>query len=90
MGAESDSILAVIRDILLRDWDPIGISDISEAKDEYDACADVVFGMLVNANATAEDIASYLFEIATEHMSLSYPELAKRCERAARRILTFR
>ncbi|WP_246665493.1 hypothetical protein [Rhizobium tropici] len=89
-GAESESILAVVRDILLRDWDPIGISAIPEAQDEYDAYADVVFGMLVNANATAEDIASYLFEIATEHMGLSYPELAKRCERAARRILALR
>lgn len=32
----------LIREALLHDWEPIGISDIPEAKDEYDAYADVV------------------------------------------------
>jgi hypothetical protein len=26
-----------IHDILLRDWDPIGINDVPEARDEYDS-----------------------------------------------------
>ncbi|WP_352727156.1 hypothetical protein [Mesorhizobium australicum] len=42
---------------MLRDWDPIGISGIPEAKDEYDDYADVVLGMLIHENATAKDIA---------------------------------
>jgi hypothetical protein len=62
---------------MLRDWDPIGISDIPEAKDEYDAYADLVLGMLINENATAEEIANYLFNIATEHMALSDREMGE-------------
>ncbi|WP_272939013.1 hypothetical protein [Sinorhizobium meliloti] len=42
MAHDTDKIRALVRDVLLRDWDPIGISDIPEAKDEYDAYADVV------------------------------------------------
>ncbi|WP_245449246.1 hypothetical protein [Ensifer sp. NM-2] len=42
----------------LRDWDPIGISDIPEAKDEYDAYAGVVLGMLINQNATSPTTSS--------------------------------
>jgi hypothetical protein len=26
-----------IREILLRDWDPIGVNDVPEAQDEYDS-----------------------------------------------------
>ncbi len=86
----ANKIRALVRDVLLRDWDPIGISDIPEAKDEYDAYAEVVLGMLINENATAEDIASYLFKIATEHMALSDREMAKLCERAAAAIVALR
>ncbi|MFW8645994.1 hypothetical protein ACOJBO_42685 [Rhizobium beringeri] len=51
---------ALVREASLHDWDSIGISDIPEAKDEYDAYAVVVLGMLVNEHATAEDFADYL------------------------------
>lgn len=47
--------LAIIQKILLNEWDPIGVSDIPEAQDEYDAYADTVFGML--ADQTASDDA---------------------------------
>jgi hypothetical protein len=90
MAHETDINRALVRDVLLRDWDPIGISDIPEAKDEYDAYADVVFGMLINENATAEDIANYLFKIATEHMALPDREMAKLCETAAAAIVALR
>lgn len=77
----------IIQKILLTEWDPIGVSDIPEAQDEYDAYADTVFGMLANQTASVDAIAQYLYEIATEHMGLSYPELAERCEKAARAIV---
>lgn len=77
---------AIIRKILLTDWDPIGVSDIPEAQDEYGAYADTVFGMLADQTASVDAIALYLFKIATEHMGLSYPELTERCDNAARAI----
>jgi len=81
---------AVIRKILLADWDPIGVSDIPEAADEYDAYADTVFSMLVNQNASVDDVAQYLFKVATERMGLSYPQLEERCNKAARAVAASR
>jgi hypothetical protein len=86
----SDKNRALVRDVLLRDWDPIGISGIPEAKDEYDDYADVVLAMLINENATAEDIAGYLFKIATEDMALSDRKMAKLCDRAAEAVVALR
>jgi hypothetical protein len=77
---------AIILEILLTEWDPIGVSDIPEAQDEYDACADTVFGILVNQTASVDAIAQYLFKIATEHIGLSYPEFTERCDKAARAV----
>lgn len=82
MTFDINKIRALVRDVL-RDWDPIGISDIPKVKGKYDAYADVVLGMLINENATAEDIANYLFKIATEHMALPDHEMAKLSETAA-------
>ncbi|MER8887823.1 hypothetical protein [Mesorhizobium sp. M0816] len=75
---------------MLRDWNPIGISGIPEAKDEYDDYADVVLGMLIHENATAKDIAGYLFEIATEDMGLSDRKMANLCDRAAELVVALR
>jgi hypothetical protein len=50
-------------------WDPIGISDDPQARDEYYAYLPVVFGLL-KANAGAEAIAEHLQRIRTERMGL--------------------
>jgi ribosome-binding protein aMBF1 (putative translation factor) len=73
----------IIQKILLTEWDPIGVSDIPEAQDEFNTYADTVSGMLTNRAASVDDIAQYLFKVATEQMGLSYSELAQRCEKAA-------
>lgn len=52
--------------------------------------ADVVLGMLINENATAEDIAGYLFKIATEDMALSDRKMGKLCDRAAEAVVALR
>ncbi|WP_234710620.1 hypothetical protein [Sinorhizobium arboris] len=95
MGIEDQTVCiekarAEIREVLLHSWDPVGISDLPEARDEYDVYADVVLGMLVNEGAAREDIANYLLEIATEHMGLSDNGLVERCERAARTVVSLR
>lgn len=87
---QSDNNRALVREALLHDWDPIGISDIPEAKDEYDAYVDVVLEMLVNEDATAEDIADYLFKIATQHMALTDRGMAELCDSAAKAIVALR
>ncbi len=43
--------------------------------------------LLANQTASIDAIAQYLFEIATEHMGLSYPTLAERCNKAAKAVV---
>ncbi|WP_234843641.1 hypothetical protein [Sinorhizobium meliloti] len=95
MGIEDPTVdieqaRADIREVLLHAWDPIGISSLPEASDEYDVYADDVLGMLVNEGAPAEHIANYLLEIATEHMGLSDNGLVERCDRAGRAVASLR
>ncbi|MGH7210690.1 MAG: hypothetical protein ACREF1_04430 [Acetobacteraceae bacterium] len=67
---------AKVRQVLMEAWDPIGVRGIAEARDEYDMYVDQVYVMLVYQRATRREIETYLHEIATHHMGLSYPELA--------------
>ncbi|MFE0758160.1 hypothetical protein ACFW16_29645 [Inquilinus sp. NPDC058860] len=68
---------ARVRQILLQDWDPIGVRDIAEASDEYDRYADRAYVMLMDERATAESIASYLYGIAVEYMGLGHSTQGK-------------
>jgi hypothetical protein len=59
-----------IRTTLLRDWDPIGVSEIPEAQDEYDAYVPEIHALIVRRRPVAE-IFDYLIWAETEHMGLS-------------------
>jgi hypothetical protein len=58
-----------IDELLLNEWDPIGISGIEEAKDEYHAYLPQVFKMVM-ADATKAEIAKYLNTVVTERIGL--------------------
>jgi hypothetical protein len=68
---QSRENLALVREILLHDWDPIGVYDIPEATDEYDAYADKAYVMLMDEGANTSEIARYLYIVATDHMGLT-------------------
>lgn len=59
----------VIREILVKEWDPIGISDIAEAQDEYDSYVPHIYSQLIQ-HASEEEIFSNLWKIETDHMGL--------------------
>lgn len=61
--------LEEIKRILHFDWDPIGVSGIPEALDEYDSYAFRVFVML-NESADAQAIAEYLDWVVTTRMEM--------------------
>jgi hypothetical protein len=72
-----------VREILLREWDPIGINEICPA-DEYDTYADKAYVMLLRDDATAHVIAAYLLAVATERMGLpNHPHLMHDAQRVA-------
>ena len=83
---------ARVREILMRDWDPIGISGVEDAVDEYDAYVARAYVMLMDEQASAEAIAAYLFEIATANMGLSADSsnLAERSANAANALVALR
>jgi hypothetical protein len=68
---------AEIRLILLREWDPIGIThgrNYDEATDdEYDSYAREIAAMLARG-ASFEDVFAYLKWGETEHMQLPFSE----------------
>jgi hypothetical protein len=63
-------IQAAIREILLRDWDPIGVNDVPEAQDEYDGYVGGVYRLLANGSS-AHDVAHHLADVQREAMGLS-------------------
>ena len=80
-----------VREILMRNWDPVGVAGIPDAADEYDDYVRRAYVMLTDQRATAEEIAAYLFDIATNHMGLSSSaELAERSNQAARILINLR
>lgn len=59
-----------IDEILWQDWDPIGVSGIPEARDEYYGYLPQVFSLAL-ANAPAEEIARYLHEVVHQRMGMN-------------------
>ena len=83
---DTKSYRASIRHILFTVWDPIGVSEFPEAIDEYDAYGEVILERMANESVSDDAIAQYLYEEATGHMGLEYPELEARCYTAAKAI----
>ena len=54
----------------MTDWDPIGVSDVPEAQDEYDGYVSI-FVALLTRGASDEEIVRALHAIETETMGLA-------------------
>lgn len=57
-----------IDEILWKHWDPIGVSEIPEARDEYHSYLPVVFRLAMEGNEAT--IAEYLYSVETVNMGL--------------------
>ena len=58
-----------IREILLRDWDPIEVGDVAEAQDEYDSYIPGIYGRLIH-RISEQELFDHLWQIETQHMGL--------------------
>ena len=58
-----------IRQVLLRDWDPIGVVGVLEAQDEYEAYIGQIYGMLIRREPRHK-IVDFLWWAETENMGL--------------------
>lgn len=59
-----------VKEILLREWDPIGVLDIPEAQDEYDGYVPSIYSMLISRKPLNE-VFDYLLWAEEEHMGLT-------------------
>jgi len=63
-------LFARIREVLLRDWDPMGLADAPGTPDDYDAVARELHALVTDPETTTERIAAYLRWIEREQMHL--------------------
>jgi hypothetical protein len=69
LAAKAKREQAAIREILLREWDPIGVGAVAEAQDEYDAYVAGVYRLL-SRRAEVGEVFKYLWWVETQHMGL--------------------
>lgn len=60
---------SAIREILLKEWDPIGVGHFPEAQDEYDGYVWQVYRLLSH-RASDREIFDHLWWLETSHMGL--------------------
>ena len=82
--AVAERYLEAIKAALLNEWDPIGVKQFPDVKDEYDSYAPHVYTLLVTHRPKRE-LVDYLWRIETEHMGLTGNRQAT--ERFAERLL---
>ena len=71
--ARARAIQESIRQVLLHDWDPLGVADEPSAQDEYDSYVGGVYRLLLS-EASAQDIADHLWEIENDVMGILRPD----------------
>jgi hypothetical protein len=59
-----------VDEVLFYVWDPLGVSDAPEARDEYSSYADHMWRMVLGGCSKA-DISDYLTEVTTERMEVA-------------------
>jgi len=76
-------IQAAIRDVLLNEWDAIGVAQFPEAHHEYAGYVAEVY-QLVARKASQQEIFAHLWRVATEDMGL--PGDKQKTESVAKRL----
>ena len=70
LEAKEKQLYMRVDEVLHYIWDPIGVSAVPQARDEYHMYLAQVFSLL-KAGKSAEEIATYLDQIVSERMELS-------------------
>lgn len=65
-------ILKEISEILWNEWDPVGVNDVPEARDEYDSYLGTVYWLLA-VKAPDAFLYSYLYYVESVLMGLPKP-----------------
>lgn len=69
LSEEHKKIYKAIDEILWNDWDPIGVNDIEEVRDEYQSYIPHIFSLTIQG-ADKIKLSKHLFEIETKNMGM--------------------
>ena len=78
-------VMQLIREALMRDWDPIGVADIPEAADEYDSYIGSVYRILAGSRSE-DELVEFLRHTEIETMGLGGAS-RERLREVARKLL---
>jgi hypothetical protein len=79
----------LLRELLMREWDPIGVRDVPTAQDEYDNYTGEAYVML-DRGATTEDMERYLRSVE-DYMGLTQTrDMLDRRQRVAELLIALR
>lgn len=84
LSQEHKLLYKAIDDILWNDWDPIGVNDIDEVRDEYQSYTPHIFSLVIHG-ADKIKLTKHLYEIETANMGMLGN--LKHCESIAEKIL---
>jgi hypothetical protein len=70
LNPEEQTLYRAVDEVLHYVWDPIGVSAIPQARDEYHSYLPQVFSLL-RSGATESEIAAHLASIASDRMGLT-------------------
>jgi hypothetical protein len=70
LSPKDQALYNAVDEVLHYIWDPIGVSGVPQARDEYYGYLPQIFGML-RCGSNEEDIAAFLGKVVTEQMGLS-------------------
>jgi hypothetical protein len=76
LSPEQKELYRRVDEVLFYLWDPIGVTGVPEARDEYERYVPHVFSLLMNETGSAL-IADFLVKTETEDMGLSKSEDAQ-------------
>lgn len=65
-----NSVFGAVREILMREWDPIGVAGDADMLGEYDRYAMSVTGLLMNGTYSSSAVKEYLTKVVCESMGL--------------------
>jgi hypothetical protein len=82
-----DRLRANVRQLLLQDWDPVGIRDVAAAQDEYDLYVDPI-ARIVERGESEEAITKYLLELEFDITGMQGD--IERTRRVAKRLCALR
>jgi hypothetical protein len=82
--ARSERLFQEVREILLREWDPLGVADNPACRDEYDSYAYTLCRYLME-RADEYRLAEYLSRVRSDSMGLG--TAAPECDIKVARLL---